>query len=116
MPDTHFNLRTVEPWVWTRYDQDPPDAEVQDPERAAWAVALDELLASSAGPISAVASLMDRFPGLLKLYPGDKNTLMLWLRENVEKEMMEGMRQPGTAAKQTARQAVYLRMQESAGA
>eukprot|EP00969_Alexandrium_andersonii_P360604 15455732-Alexandrium_andersonii.AAC.1 len=59
---------------------------------------------------------MDRSPGLLKWYPGDKNTLMLWLRESVEEEVMEGMRQLGTAAKQTARQAVHLHMQESAGA
>eukprot|EP00969_Alexandrium_andersonii_P037494 1643555-Alexandrium_andersonii.AAC.1 len=52
----------------------------------------------------------------MKRYPGDPNALMLWLRQNVAREVADAMRQPGTAAKQTARQAMYANLVEAGGA
>eukprot|EP00969_Alexandrium_andersonii_P023290 1017694-Alexandrium_andersonii.AAC.1 len=66
MPNPHFHIRTVDPWVWTRPDQDLPDAEVPDPERVEWGQAFGEIFATSVGPISAAVKLMYRPPALLK--------------------------------------------------
>eukprot|EP00969_Alexandrium_andersonii_P344610 15234067-Alexandrium_andersonii.AAC.1 len=49
-----FPLRTVRPWVWASFDEEPPvDDSEEYSERVEWSSALNGYLTTSTGPVGA---------------------------------------------------------------